>query len=373
MANCSFTGTTGDQYYILGYATANVTPGTMELSINDNILSAANIDFQILPNTSTDYFCVPMLDFEAYTLGGASPNFNQTILGTATGGGGATITIKETTLVAIKATAVDAVTPQPQVLSTSSTTAVDAADGTPTTGLPFTVAVAGDYFIIATCFVTKSNTTDNFTVQVDIDGTPYVIASMRSHDNTGVYYLPYGMVKKVTLAAGSHRVKFQGFNSSTGTLTLTGGAILVMRADKFPRYIYQEAAGSANNIALATLTDVNSLTATVPAKPFIVLGSALISRSTTARAIDHRLIQDGVAISSGVNTCKATSSQYCSFGMARSNPIAAGSHTWTQSGLLETSTVARGTLSDCALLIIEESDLINTRWFGGKLFKGKNF
>lgn len=367
MAHLSYHGTQNDSYYVLGFRTIGAVTGNyVEASLNDNILGAADNDYKINELNATDYYNIPQIYNIPYVLGAANPNLDWTILdGVNPASAPNTFTDQDSCVVAIKAAAVTAISGLITITTSSTSYGNENYSGGPS-GVTFNVPVAGDYIIIAAAAVSKNDITANFLTKLVIDGVDHNEMTMRAITATNGYYIPFGCVRKVTLAAGTRTISFQQKIVTSGTAILAQGTILVLRADNFAAVYYGETLG-AQNTGLATYQDANTLTATAQNVAHIVLSSAVVNRATT-KAVLHKTIQDATDLTVGNNMSpQSNGAQMSSFCMAAVTPTAA-SHTWKQQFCRDATTgIPNANIKDCALLVIQPADNATVRILGGKI------
>ena len=363
-ARLTFTGTAGDEYWVLGCATVGAVGSTHVILSWEDLLNGELFYMEsLIPYQATDYYNWPLLG--RITLPSGSPNFDVQMSGTV-GGGGApffpTIDIRETRIIAIKTHPMDFAADD--FLSGGSTSSTSYATIVSHT---FDVPRAGDYLIVCTCKTQKLVTSSSYNVRLLIDGVAYGTSTMRSITTTALMGLPYQMVRKVTLAAGSHTIEVQARTITSGNVGLTQVGLLGLRCDTFARTHYHESLTESSTTSSTYATKV-SVNVTPQAKPHIVIAQAYVRRQTDP--IRHQTLDGATVVQAGQYESPAgvggAAAQCTLSALEYVTPGSRAWRTWATQYATDGVGASTGFITEAAICALQVSDDTTLRLYGGQ-------
>lgn len=198
-----------------------------------------------------------------------------------------TVAIRNVRLIAIELTTNDEYTESEAQSDSTNTSYVDKAT------LTFTPSSVGDYLIIATAEFSVNSSTREISIKLDHNSTAY--GEMQAHVDDSNTWKPWGTMVKLNLAASSQTLKIQYLiDVGTGTAKIRNAAIVALRLDDWPNAYYQEDRGTSSTSS-STYQDKTTLTQSVDAIKYLVLGSFTLEHSSGTSSGRGKFLGDGSA------------------------------------------------------------------------------
>jgi hypothetical protein len=110
-------------------------------------------------------------------------------------------------------------------------------------------APAGDYLVIANATIDNAGSDERYSMKLTINGTDYA-ATASSRLNPGM--ANFQTFKKITHAGGTLTATLQAKQDSSGTLTATGGVVIILKASNFEVFDYGESPAETALMASST-------------------------------------------------------------------------------------------------------------------------
>jgi hypothetical protein len=156
------------------------------------------------------------------------------------------------------------------------------------TTLTFT-ATAANYLIIAGAFINVSNTTDNASVSMLLDGSVIAEENFRAQGAGADTYFTFATHRLVSLAAGTHSLVLRYKDDpGTGTVYIKNARIFAMKVSSGTVTAENESVGTTTS---TTPVNRTTLSFTSAADNYLVLGSAELRNTATANASYVQLTQ----------------------------------------------------------------------------------
>jgi hypothetical protein len=157
-------------------------------------------------------------------------------------------------------------------------------------------APAGDYLIIANVTIDNAGSDERYSVKLTINGTDYA-ATASSRMNPGM--ANFQTFKKVTHAGGTLTTTLQAKQDNSGTLTATGGVVIILKASNFQAIDYGESPAETSLTASTTfLTKLSKSTALQANWKSLILGSmqGYVDTDSSAAAAQVDMTMNGLSI-----------------------------------------------------------------------------
>jgi hypothetical protein len=255
---------------------------------------------------------------------------------------GATASIEDATLVAIKGDAGD-------VWANSDGSSTYNTDTTLQTKTTLGALNNGSqYLLIAYAEVGASNTTYGTTVELDISGTTYGAGDRYVSDATTI--APWGTIVRYT-ATGSETITIKyGTTNTLSTASIRNARILALKLSGTVDNNYYSEARSRTTTTSTTPQDKATLTTTPLNLSHLVIGCQLIDENGITQSGEFQFTEDGTASFEGSIEPQSASSRYATMIMYRKT-FTNASHTWKNQYNTETS-LATGS-SEAAISVLQ--------------------
>lgn len=362
--NLSFTGTQGDQWFVIGTQAINHDlVGSYQAGVlDDNNASIALFQNDIIPKDAADYHSCPVLGLTP-ALGSGANNFNHTLYLAQSGSN--SYIIREASLLAIKKINGDlfagaTVNESPTGGSTTNTAGYDAIA---TLTVPAGTATQ-NYLVLSGCAATKDTTASNYNIRMTINGTPYSDATMRAV--TAGNQQPFFDHAVVSLAAGD-TVSIEAKSSTSGTVTLDYTTIIAFPLDTFPWY-KSTASRSAVTTTSTTYREVPTddtpiISDLIQNKPLWVLSSCLGTRGGATVTHYQRTMWDTTQLQESNNEPPVASGENCHMAQTVVTP-SAGYHEAYTALKSDGVGITTATKSEAIVTMVQLSDNATVRVLG---------
>lgn len=363
----SYTGTVGENEWVLASTTAGFDAGN-NISIFYPV-GAGGLD--VTPIATGDFYNFPGLYPGQVTLPSGTPNFSDIVAGVINPTHGlAHVIVKESSMMTIKQLASDGgnVGAMNGLVIDGSTESTSYAAMNSEGEASVDVSVAGDYLLIVTGSASKTETTANYLVKVALNGTDYCEQTFRASAADVSKIWPYGFVRRVTLTPGTYTISVQGKVNTTGTMNFIYGAVACLPLSTFANYWYNQ---QLTNIVpnFPGFQTGNSLTAFLEGgRNYLVIASALVTRSNgmSWQTVDEL----GTILSSGTVASMTAGTQFCMWAQSRISAVSDIRKTFSQQ--VSKSAVGAGgaSMTQCAIIVIQEADDSTVHIRGGTIKGG---
>lgn len=347
--------TAGERMLFLSTVQAITDGSAFNISIN---ASSPEFDHYITPvDVASEFYSCPMF-FPKIASGFVGEEFK--IDGIPDSG---TITMRQGFVGTFKLCDLDEVNDVFGSSTTSDTTYQDVTNSSK----PFTVPADGDYLILACASVRKDETTANFNIVLDVDGTEYGEATFRANSTTK--YIPWATGKKVTLTAGPHTMKLKHKVVTTGSVSTNYGTVVAMRCRMLP-VVFEDEDLADDSTSSTTYVDKLSLSVRTQAQPTLIISLGLYRRFSANEA-SMRTRYDGVDIAESLNQGSAVDDESVHCALDGVTPTAAGDHILLQQFRRESDGISVAKADDAVLAVITMKDNVTVQILGGQIHKGQ--